>query len=223
MSDDTPTQRFPETGGQLPTEPIGTSDVREDLHEEKQKSRGLLIGLIIAGLLLLIAIVVLVVFLVRGSGEPGTPGVIGTESPAPSLTPVASDPPVSTPTPDETAQDEPAPPPAPAVRIDEFTVDTGTVFCGKNGQPDEIDLFFRWATSNGERVYFGVNTNDASSAPFFDNLPLDGDSGSNFPSGYVPFQFACGNQSLKYTLTVVDGSGHKSSASVTVTDVNFNV
>jgi flagellar basal body-associated protein FliL len=218
MSDDAPTQR------------IQTDDVQEDLTEEKQKSKGLLIGLIIAGALLLVAIVVLVFFLGRAAGSPGTPGVIGTESPAPivSDTPSAapSETPSATPEPEPTEEpEEPAQPPQPpatTVTVDKFKVDTPTVFCGKNGQPDDIDLFFSWATSNGERVYFGVNTNDASQAPFFDNLPLDGDTGSNFPSGYSPFQYSCGNQSLKYTITVVDGSGHKASKSVTVTDVNFN-
>ncbi len=51
MSDDTPTQRFPNQG----------DDVQEDLQEEKQKSKGLLIGLLVAGALLLVAILVLVV------------------------------------------------------------------------------------------------------------------------------------------------------------------
>lgn len=215
MSDDTPTQK------------IATGDVQEDLQEEKQKSKGLLIGLIIAGILLLIAIIVLVFFLGRATGTPGT---IGTESPAPisSATPseTPSDTPSATPTPEETEEPEPPQqpqqPPAPTVKVDSFSVNTSTVFCGKNGDPSQIDLFFNWATSNGERVYFGINTSDASTAPFFDNLPLDGDTASSFPSGYSPFQYACGNQSLKYTITVVDGAGHKASKSVTITDVNFN-
>lgn len=217
MSDDTPTQR------------IDASEVQEDLQEEKKKNKGLLIGLIIAGVLLLVAIIVLVFFLGKATG---TPGVIGTESPAPiaSETPSAgpSATPSATATPEATEEPEqpeqPQQPSTPAVKVDSFSANTSTVFCAKNpGESDQIDLFFSWATSNGERVYFGVNTNDASAAPFFDNLPLDGDTGSNFPNGYSPFQYSCGNQSLKYTITVVDGSGHKASKSVTITDVNFNV
>jgi flagellar basal body-associated protein FliL len=229
MSDDTPTQRFPEQGDNA-TERITTGEVQEDLQEEKKKSRGLLIGLIVAGVLLLVAIIVLVFFLGRATG---TPGAIGTESPAPipsdSATAGPSESPTPSATPEETEEpEEPEQPeqppqqPAQTVKVDSFSVDTSTVFCGKNGQPSDIDLFFKWSTSHGERVYFGINTSDASTAPFFDNLPLDGDTASNFPSGYSPFQYACGNQSLKYTITVVDGDNHKASKSVTITDVNFN-
>ena len=108
------------------------------------------------------------------------------------------------------------------MKVDSFGVSPSTVFCGKSGDPSQVDLYFTWATSNGTKVYFGVDTNDASTAPFFPNLPLDGNSGSNFPSGYVPFQFSCGSQTHKYTMTVTDDSGHKASKSVTITDVNFN-
>ena len=59
MSDDTPTQRFPAAGDE-PTQQIATGEIQEDLREEKQKNRGLLIGLIAAGALLLVAVIVLV-------------------------------------------------------------------------------------------------------------------------------------------------------------------
>jgi predicted nucleic acid-binding Zn ribbon protein len=219
MSDDTPTQRLPQTGenpaGGAPTEQFATAEVQEDLQEEKQKSRGLLIGLIVAGVLLVVAIIVLLVFLFGGKAQP-EPQTSGTATPAPSTTstPEAS----GTPTPEPT-QDAPA---APTPVVDSFSTGTGTVWCGTPDDPEpDIDLDISWSTSNGNRVYFGVDTNDASAAPFFDNLPLSGNSGSNFPSGYSPFQFTCGAETHRYTLTVVDAQNHKDSKTVTVKDLAY--
>lgn len=213
MSDDTPTQK------------IATGELQEDLQEEKQKSKGLLIGLIIAGVLLLIAIIVLVFFLGRATGTPGdTAGPTTSDSPTPSATPspTPSETPSATPTPTEEPPAANPPPSNPTPVVNSFTTGTSTVWCGTSDNPTtEIDLNISWSTSNGNRVYFGVDTNDASAAPFFDNLPLSGNSGSNFPSGYVPFQFVCGPETHKYTLTVVDGQGHKASKSVTVKDLSY--
>ncbi|MEO8261219.1 MAG: hypothetical protein ABI566_01505 [Pseudolysinimonas sp.] len=213
MSDDTPTQRLPQPGD-TPTDRIDLVSVDEDPHDEKQKSRGLLIGLIIAGVLLLIALIVLLFFLFGPKGDGGHEA-IDTASPAPSATPEGS--PSATPTAEPTQE-----PPTPVATMDGFTVSTPTVFCGKNGQPDQIDLGFEWSSSNGSQMFFGIDTDDASTAAFFSELPLDGTSATDFPSGYVPYQYVCGNQDVTYTMTVVDDRGHKSSKSVTVTDVNFN-
>ncbi|MES1170401.1 MAG: hypothetical protein ABUL47_06920, partial [Leifsonia sp.] len=86
MSDDTPTQR------------IDAGEVQEDLHEEKQKSRGLLVGLIIAGALLLVAIIVLA-FVLGGKASGGDALPV----------PVATDTPTPTPDPSETPTPEPTP------------------------------------------------------------------------------------------------------------------
>ena len=80
MSDDTPTQRFPERSGDTPTQRLDTGEVQEDLQEEKQKSKGLLIGLVVAGGLLLLAIVVIAFFLltrVRASRPSPAPTLRG--------------------------------------------------------------------------------------------------------------------------------------------------
>ena len=70
---------------------------------------------------------------------------------------------------------------------------------------------------------FGVDTNDAAAAPFFSNLPLDGNSGSNFPRDTCRSSYPCPvARRDKYTITRHRRLGHKASKSVTITDVNFN-
>jgi hypothetical protein len=76
---------------------------------------------------------------------------------------------------------------------------------------------FSWSASNVNQVFFGIDTNDASAAPFFDNLPPSGDT-SDFPSGYDPFQYGCYSASHKYTLTVIGSDGSKVSKSITITN-----
>lgn len=212
MSDDTPTQRFPSAeGGDTPTQRLDTAEIAEDLHEEKQKSRGLTIGLIIAGALLLIMLIVLlVIFLGKGSGEPQT---IGTPAPTTTADPTES----ATPTPEPTETEAPPPPPPAGPTISSFTVSNDTVFCNtQSPTPSHQYIAFSWATSGSTQVYFGVDTNDASTNAFFDNLPQTGDSQSDFPAGYNDYEYNCPSASHTYTLTVVDGSGHKQSRTVTV-------
>jgi hypothetical protein len=84
----------------------------------------------------------------------------------------------------------------------------------------EQHLLVKWSTSNVDRVYFGINTNDASTGAFFENLPPTGNSDDDFDDGYNngDFVFPCpGTESQKYTLTVI-GDGKKVSKSVTVTN-----
>ncbi len=189
MSDDTPTQRIP-GGGDTPTKRIDTGAVQEDLHEEKQKSKGLLIGLVAAGGLLLLAIAVIVFFLLnRGQGEPI---VAGTGSPLPSdsasPTPGASETPSQTPTPEPTDdEDPPVNPPAATLQIDSFKVSPSTWTCNTSAPVPVPDpkLSFSWSTSNASHVYFAVgSTNDAESNGMgWDNLPTDGSS-SISPAGW---------------------------------------
>jgi hypothetical protein len=237
MSDDTPTQRFPESGdvptqrlpqsGEQPTAPFARPDplahVPIDTPTERistgpviesrpaavpPKSRGPLIALIIAGALLIVALIVLLIILFGPKGAP-TAGETPTPVPTISETP--------TPTPTPTPTEEPAPPPV----IGTFSTGTATVFCSADPDANVDELTITWATSGGVRVYFGIDTPDAQTAPFFDNLPLTGDSNSNFPAGYSPFRYSCGVPEHVYTITVVAEDGQKTSRSITVTDVNF--
>ncbi|CAN5287549.1 hypothetical protein BH11ACT3_BH11ACT3_15500 [soil metagenome] len=230
MSDDTPTQRFPSAGdgdgngsgiGETPTERLGTGGAQEDLQEEQKKSRGLLIGLIIAGALLLIAIVVLVVFLVgRASGQPQagettTPSATPSASATPSTTPTAT--PTPTPTPTEDAP-PPPPPPSTAPTL-QFTTTNTQVLCNASAPAGSHQYIgFSWKSSNVNQVFFGVDTNDASAGAFFSNLPPSGTSTNDFPEGFNhdTFEYACGTAKHTYTMTVVGTNGQKVSKTVTI-------
>lgn len=217
MSDDTPTQRFPSAeGGDTPTQRLDTAEVQEDLHEEKQKSRGLMIGLIIAGSLLLVAVIA-IVFVLLGKqngdpqGGPVTPGA--STSPTPQQT-------TANPDPSPTATQD-APPPAPSTtpKIDSFAVSPSEWFCNSSAPipvPDP-QLSFSWNTTNATHVYFGVGqTDDAEQNGMGWDLPSDGDDG-DFPGG-MDFTFYCPTASQSYTITAKDDAGHKVSKTVTVTN-----
>jgi hypothetical protein len=221
MSDDTPTQRFPSAdSGDTPTQRLDTGEVQEDLQEEKQKSKGLLIGLVAAGGLLLLAVVVIAFFLLnRGQGDPivagtGTPLPSDSASPTPSETPSAT----PTPTPEPPDEDPPANPPAQTLKIDSFKVSPSTWTCNTSAPVPVPDpqLSFSWSTSNATHVYFAVgSTNDAENNGMgWDNLPTDGSS-SDFPGG-MEFTFYCPTASQSYTITAEDDNGHKVSKTVTV-------
>lgn len=245
MSDDTPTQRFPEPGDDTPTQrfdaaltggeagapaagtaPVATAE-GEELADEKKKSRGLLIGLIALGAALLIAIIVLLVVLFT-SGADGTPSADPTTTPSrtpsatPSVTPTATDTPSATPTPTPTetqAPPPPPPPPAQTTKVNSFNVSNTTVTCNTQApNPSDYYISFSWSTSNVNQVYFGVNTNDASAAPLFTNLPPSGNSQDDFPAGYENFEYPCPTGSVQYTITAVGPNGQKDSRSVTVTN-----
>src|SRR5690606_27658077 len=116
----------------------------------------------------------------------------------------------------------PAPPPPPPSNdpvISTFKAGSNTVACNTQS-PQQFPAYisFTWATSKVDRVYFGVDTNDAQSAPLFDNLPPSGSSQSDFPPGYTQFEFGCPDPSHKYTLTVIGSNGKKVSKSVTITN-----
>ena len=218
MSDDTPTQRFPSTGGDLPTQRLDTAEVQEDLIEEKQKSKGLLVGLIIAGALLLVAAIAIIFVLLGGaqSGDPvsgDSPIVTGTPEPLPSdsVTPE--------PTPSET-EDPPDDQPSTTPQIDSFTVSPSSWTCN-TGAPVPVEdpqLSFSWSTTNATHVYFGVGaTDDAEQNGMgWEDLPVDGSSG-DFPGG-MDFTFNCPVESQSYTITATDDAGHRTSKTVTVTN-----
>jgi flagellar basal body-associated protein FliL len=220
MSDDTPTVRFdqpqdgpggpgyggpgdpggPTPGGPTPGEP----------DDGQKKSRRLVIILSIVGGVLLIAVIILLaVLFARGSGSTPTPTPT-TTSESPSPTP--SQTPSQTPSPTPTKTVAP-PPPSTAPAVGSFVVNTTTVQCPTANST--APLSFSWTSTNASTAFFGVDTEDASIAPYFSNLPPNG-STANFPGDNNPFLFTCSAQKHTYTITVV-GNGQKASKSVTVT------
>jgi hypothetical protein len=219
MSDDTPTQRFPSTGGDLPTQRLDTTGVQEVIHEGKQKSKGLLIGLIVAGALLLVALIVITFVLLGGSQNDGdlVAGPLPTESSSADPQPSGSVTPE--PTPAET-QDPPQDQPTTTPQIDSFAVSPSSWACN-TGAPIPVDdptLTFTWSTTNATHVYFGVGaTDDAEQNGMgWEDLPVDGSSG-DFPGG-MDFTFNCPVESQSYTITATDDSGLRTSRTVTVTN-----
>lgn len=220
MSDDTPTQRFPNAEtGDLPTQRLETAEVREDLQEEKQKSKGLLIGLIIAGAMLLIAIIA-IFFVIMGGGKgdgESAPGPVTTDSSSPD--PQPSDSLAPEPTPSAT-QNAPQNPPSTTPKIDSFAVSPSEWACNTSAPVPVPDpqLSFSWSTTNATHVYFGVGiTNDAEQNGMgWEGLPTDGSDG-DFPGG-MDFTFNCPVASQSYTITATDDAGHRVSKTVTVTN-----
>jgi hypothetical protein len=231
MSDDTPTQRFPEPGDDTPTQrfdaaltggepgaatagtPVATAE-DEELADEKKKSRGLLIGLIALGGALLIAIIVLLVVLLT-SGADGTPSAdptpttSRTPSATPSVTPTTIDTPTPSatpaPTPTETqAPPPPPPPPPPADPIVSYTASTKDANCAS--PDDSVPITFNWNTT-GQSVTFGTNTEIAEDGTYQSGLP---------PVGGITINYQCANPSYIYSIAVYHDGNVIDRASITV-------
>ncbi len=186
---------------------------RSDPQPPERRSHALLITLICIGAALLVAIVVLLVMLLvrdAGSDTVATHSTSISPSATPSTTPSTPPSPSTSPTPSTT----PTTPPAPTdPQITSFTVSTSVVTCTP-GSTQQPPLTFSWTSTGATAAYFGVDTPDASTAPYFQALPPNGDT-SDFPSGNNPFGYACPAGTHNYTLTVV-GNGEKSSQIITV-------
>lgn len=219
MSDDgTPTERFDATGdvptrkldaapADSPTERFEAPAAAPAPAADPKSRRPVIILAVVGGLLLIALIVVLVLLLTRG----GTPSALPTGTP--SATPTATATPTPTATPTETVA---PPPPSTAAVVDSFTINPTSASCA-NGDPV---ITLQWSTSNANNVFFGVDTgtNDAQQSPFFaDSLPASGNSTNDFPDGYRPFTYTCGNGSHTYVITAVGSDGSKDSVIVKVT------
>ncbi len=217
MSDDTPTQRFPSTGGDLPTQRLSTAEIQEDLREEKQTSKGLLVGLIVAGGLLLVAVMVIVFVILGGTRSGGNPLAGETPSVSPAPLPTASVTPEPTPGEPENPPDDP---PSTTPQIDSFSVSPSSWACNTSAPVPVPDpqLSFSWSTTNASHVYFGVGaTNDAEQNGMgWEELPVDGSDG-DFPGG-MDFTFNCPVESQSYTITATDDGGNRVSRTFTVTN-----
>jgi len=220
MSYDTPTQRF-DAAGDAPTEKFEApaATVPLEVAEERKSRRLIIILASIGGALLLAVLIVLIVLLTKGSGTPGalptpTPSASASTSPSPTPTSTPTTP-TPTPTPTQT-EAPPPPPPSTEVTVESFTINPTSADCS-GGDPV---ITIQWSTSNANYVYFGVDTggNDAQQSPFFgDSLPASGNSTNDFPDGYRPFTYTCGNGSHTYVITAVGSDGSKHSKIIKVT------
>ena len=179
MTDDTPTQRLPET-----------TAADGELAEERQKSKALLYTLVGVGAALLIAIIVLLIILFSGGGNPG-PQPSPSDSDTPSAGPTPSDTPTpeATPTPTPTPTADPPPPPAPSVIVS-YTVSKTDAGC-----PDDtssIPLTFNWNTT-GSNVSFGIATDFADAQPYQTGLPA---------VGGITVDYQCSNATTKFAIAV---------------------
>jgi hypothetical protein len=230
MSDDTPTQRFPNPGDN-PTERINAAVVEDDLQEEKQKSRGLLIGLIIAGALLLAAIIVLVFILGQNANGNGN-GALPTTPPAtsdPSVTPTDDTSATPDPTPSASESDDPGdddggdgdggqsdPPPATGAAFTTFNPKS-QVECDKGGpnfSPPPPPIKISWATVRADSAWIVMGTSDAADSQFM-QIPLNGNQ-SDFQ---YEIDFPCFQGSAKFTITLVGTDGKHVSKTWKVTNV----
>ena len=206
-------------GDDAPTQLLGTPVATPDVAptpapvRRSTDSKRPMAVLLVVGSLLLATLLVTIVFLAfRGPAEPAREVVApaadgpatGNDDAAP---PTTEAPPVVAP---------PAPAP-PTPDIVTFTSSNETVLCNtQSPTPTPPSISFTWSVSDASRVYFGVDTQDASAAPVFDNLPLSGTSTLDFPAGYNDFTYNCPNASRTYTLTAVDDAGHKTSQSIVI-------
>jgi hypothetical protein len=218
MSDDTPTQRLPQ------------SDATE-LTEERKKSRTLLFVLLGVGAALLVAVAVLVTVLVM-QPRPGTvpqadptpptnaePTPTATPTPTPSATPTPAAP---TATPVETQAPPPPPPPdtspgfsafsAPNVQCPE-PVDSGEEL----GPPALIK--FSYTAKNAQSVWFIFGNEDAANQGIFE-MPLQGNQ-THIYDNNDPIYFPCNAASSTMTLTVVGNNGAHVNKTFTITNTGY--
>jgi hypothetical protein len=207
---DAPTQRLDSPGAPEPSSG-GTPGKR---------NRGLLVALIVVGALLLVAIIVIALILAFGGG---TPTALPSGSPTPTTSTPASTP-SATPVPTPTATtgtgggssggggggggDDGT------VKVTSYSISPTQVDC--SGGKTDVPIAIRWASRNGTAAYFGVNAGgdpqhpgDAKASGMGWTLPASG-SDADFPDGYHPYTYPCGNATTNYTITVEGASGTQS-------------
>ncbi len=214
MSDDTPTQRLPQT-----------PEAGSELVEERKKSRALLFVLLGVGAALVIAITVLLTLLLSGGGAAPQPSASASDtpsatpttsgSPTPSATPSAN--PSVEPTPSATAAPPPAPP-APDTSPGFASFSQGqTVSCNSTNPPGYVTpgITFSYTAKNASSVWFIFGEGDAADAQAFP-MPISGSHNDVYGGSSV--DYPCGAASAKFTLTVVGTNGQHVNKTFTVTN-----
>ncbi len=207
--DETPTERFAGPSGRSETQrlppPQGPQGPRPVLAERTATtSRGPMIAFIVIAAVLLLALALLLYNL--ATRDPET-------VPAPAASPEASEVPTPTPTPSE-PQSEPVPDPT---QSEEPVDDQGaafTTFSPESGTPvscpddtSSIPLTFEWTSTGAEAAWIGVGTNDAKAEPF---------AAVDTSGVFTDISYQCANPSEIYTVTLDDGAGTLTHATVTL-------
>ncbi len=137
-----------------------------------------------------------------------TPAVTPAESTTPAAT-ATTEPPTEPETPTTTTPaTEPEPEPEPAAPKAKFTWFrvTTPVYCETD--MDVQGVFFNYTAKNAVYAWLGVDTNNAKAHPYQSIDPKSGD---------VDVNFACSEESHKYTLTLENADGVLTHKTVTVT------
>lgn len=212
MSDDTPTQRLPESPGEPAAEPAASGEPAT----ERTGSRTLLSVLIGVAAALLVAIIVLVVVLLNGAASPAPgPSPTTTASATPTTSESPTPTPTATPTPTETQAPPPPPPPDTAPGFASFSQGQ-TVSCNTTNPPGYTPprVSFSYTAKNASAVWFVLGDGDAADAGAFP-MPLSGNQDDVYDG---PLEYPCPQASQDYTLTVVGQNGQHVSRTFTVTN-----
>lgn len=200
-ADDAPTERYA-AAPVLSAAPVARPSTPRD---PERSSNAKTITLIVIGSILVAAIAILLLVLATRGNEPAP---VASPSPSastePSASPTPSETPTSSPTPTPSASV--SPPPAQGAEFTSFAPeDNSAVEC-----PDDtssVPLTFTWASTGAERAWIGVGTNDAQANPFAE-VPTSGT--------FEDISFQCSNASEVYTVTLDDGAGTLTNATVTL-------
>ncbi len=206
MSDDTPTRPYEPADDESRTEilPAQHGELEPERTSASSRKRLIVTLAIVGGGLLVALVIVLATLLTRPAG---TTAPTATPTPAASSegTPIPSSPPSTTPDPEDST--EPAPPATPpTAAVTEFFAWDDEVDCSGDVA---VPISFQW-TATGERLWFGVGTEDAQAEPYGE-YPL---------SHTLDIDYQCGqpNGSQIYTVTVQAADGTTASSTVTVTE-----
>ena len=204
MSDDTPTRPY-EPADESRTEilPAASGEPITERSVDTSRRRLILIIAITAGVVLLAIVITLAVVFGRPTAAPAP-----TTSPTPTITSEGT--PIPTPTPTPTSapdDDEPEVPSAPpAASIVSFIAWDDEVDCSGDVA---VPISLQWEAT-GERLWFGVGTEDAQQEPYGE-YPL---------SHTLDLDYQCGQPSGSqiYTVTVQAVDGTTASSTVTITE-----
>ncbi|HEV7812702.1 MAG TPA: hypothetical protein VGO99_07025 [Leifsonia sp.] len=188
MNDDAPTEKF-----SPPVEPPEPATRTPGVPRASNAPR---IALIVIGSILAAAIAVLLLVLATRDDDPATAtGASESAAPAPSETP-----------PEEPAPVEPEPESGQGAAFTYFAPEDGTrIECPDEGS--SVPLTFSWSSTGAQAAWIGVGTDDAKTDPYAEVEPT---------GTFDQLSYECAAESGTYTVTLDDGAGTVTHATVTL-------